>query len=124
MAYNPQFYQPQTPLYYQQPQPQPPITNKIYVTSAEDALSRFASPNTITVYFLQDESTIFEVSTDIQGKKNIRTLKLSDVAPQKPAVAPSLDNFITRDEFDAFKGKLEGILQPPKAIRKTTEGDK
>lgn len=116
MAYPYGYYQPNYVSQQQQP-----MTNKIYVTSAEDALSRFAAPNTVTVYFLQDESTIFEVATDFQGKKNIRTRKLSDVEPQKQAEAPSADNFITRKEFDDFKSKLESILQPPKPL---TRGDK
>lgn len=95
------------PQYYQ---PQPPITNKIYVTSAEDALNRFASPNTITVYFLQDESTIFEVATDAQGRKNIKVRKLVDVEPQKSKEDTKASDYLTRTEFDAFKVKLEGIL--------------
>lgn len=115
------YYGYQTPNYYPQSYIQQPITNKIYVTSAEDALARFASPNTVTVYFLQDESAIFEVSTDIQGKKNIRTRKLSDVEPQKQAVAPNTDDFVKRSEFDALLGKLDGILKTPAVIKKKEE---
>ena len=90
-------------------QPQSPMTNKIYVTSSEDALSRFAIPNTITVYFLQDESTLFEVVTDVQGKKNIRARKLVDIAPQKEEKSEDkapMNNYITREEFDEFKATL------------------
>ena len=39
----------------QQPQPAPMRTNKIYVTSLEDALNRYAEPNTIMIYRNQDE---------------------------------------------------------------------
>ena len=46
-----------------------PTTNKIYVTSLEDAIQRYASPNSTMIYVLRDESVIFEIYTDIQGKK-------------------------------------------------------
>lgn len=77
-----------------------PMTNKNYVTSGEDALSRFASPNTIMVYFLQDESTLFEVTCDMVGKKTIKTKRIVDVEPAKTT------EFITRAEFDKFKAQF------------------
>ena len=42
---------------YNMPQAQQPTSNKLFVVSAEDALSRFAAPNSIMIYLLQDEST-------------------------------------------------------------------
>ena len=80
-----------------------PLTNKIYVTSGEEALSRFANFNSITVYFSQDESTIFEVYTDMQGKKSIKARKLVDLEPAKPKD----ENYVTRIEFDEFKASLK-----------------
>ena len=56
----------------------PPATNKIYVVSAEDAMSRYAQPNTVMLYVQQDESAIYEVYTDGQGKKAIRARRLTD----------------------------------------------
>jgi len=105
-------YAPTQPI--QTAQPSQPMTNKIYVTSAEDALSRFASPNTINVFFLQDESMIFEVTTDIQGKKNIRSRKLVDVQPQKQTTA----DYVTRAEFDELKSKLDSALQSQSKSKK------
>lgn len=101
------------------PQPAQPITNKIYVTSAEDALSRFASPNSITVYFLQDESVLFEIATDIQGKKNIRTRKLVDVEQKKT----EKEDYLTRTEFNDFKGKLETLLSKQQKGVKENEAE-
>lgn len=59
----------------------PQNINKIYVTSLEDALARFANVNTITVYHLQDESAEIEIATDGFGKKSFKMRKLSDFAP-------------------------------------------
>ena len=92
---------------YQQPTQ---ITNKIYVTSKEDALNRFASPNTTTVYFLQDDSTIFEITTDIQGRKNIRIRNLVDVDVQDAKKEEKTD-YLPRKEFDAFKSVLEPFIK-------------
>lgn len=104
--------------YYTQPQTQQqPLTNKIYVTSAEDALSRFASPNTVTAYFLQDESAVFEVTTDIQGKKNLRVRKLTDVAEETKKQNIPVD-YVTREEFDDFRTKLEKAMGATAKIKK------
>ena len=61
-------------------QSQPPQmrTNKIFVTSLEDALNRYAEPNTIIVYRHQDEKFEYEIMTDSQGKKTYKTLQLAE----------------------------------------------
>lgn len=117
-GYYPSLQQPlaqQMPSYQSQPQLN---TNKIYVTSAEDALSRFAYPNTVTAYFLQDESAIFEVTTDTQGKKNIRTRILTDKKAEETPKNNIVGDFVTRTEFDDFRAKLEAILSAPKVTKK------
>lgn len=106
----------QTPVY--QAPPTPPATNKIYVTSAEDALSRFANPNTITVYWLQDESEVYEVATDIQGKKNIRVRSLTDKKAAESPKTNAVGDFVTREEFEDFRAKLEVVLSSPKNTKK------
>ncbi len=82
----------------------PPATNKIYVVSAEDAMSRYAQPNTIMLYVRQDESEIYEVYTDGQGKKAIRVRRLTD-APAEPKGG----EFVTRSEFDSLKAMVEKL---------------
>ena len=116
---SPTYYQPQ---YAAAPQQAQPVTNKLYVTSAEDALSRFTNPNTITVFFLQDESTIFEVVTDAQGKKNIRARKLVDISeePKKQSVT---GDFVTRAEFEDFRTKLEKSMTASTKSKKKGEAD-
>lgn len=100
----------------------PRQTNKIYVTSAEDALARFSVPNTITVYWLQDESCVFEVYTDYQGKKNIvtRIFEKPKETPKPVVNAPVQGDFVTRGEFEDLRAKLDTILAQAQAQPKVT----
>jgi hypothetical protein len=82
-----------------------PTTNKIYVTSLEDALQRYASPNSTMIYILQDESVLFEVYTDPQGKKMPRVKKLVDFTPESGG-----GGYVSRTEFDELKNKLEAFI--------------
>lgn len=84
--------------------PAPPATNKIYVVSAEDAMSRYAQPNTVMLYVQQDESAIYEVYTDGQGKKAIRARRLTDAPAENKG-----GEFVTRGEFDSLKAMVEKI---------------
>ncbi len=107
-GYNPQNYPGQMPMMQQgfggQPtQQMQPSTNKIFVVSAEDAMSRYAQPNSVMVYLLQDESTLFEVYTDGQGKKGIRTRTLVDAQPDKPV------EYATRSELEELKKMIENL---------------
>ena len=83
-------------------------TNKIFVTSLEDALSRYAEPNSIMVYRHQDEKMEFEVITDSQGKKNYKTLVLADYSPVN-AQSGGGSNIISAEEFEGFKSRLNAI---------------
>ena len=85
------------------PQAQQPTSNKLFVVSAEDALSRFAAPNSIMIYLLQDESTLFEVYTDGQGKKSIRARTLTDAAQEAPV------EYATKAELEELKKAIDSI---------------
>lgn len=74
--------------YMQQPQPQPqpsmqmqqavPVkTNKIFITSIEDAMARYVEPNSEIVYLHQDKPILVEVKTDMQGRKTCNVFDLS-----------------------------------------------
>lgn len=96
------------PQMVQQPQPAPMRTNKIFVTSLEDALNRYAEPNTIMIYRHQDEKFEYEIITDTQGKKSYKTLQLVDYSTQKE----EKDNnqpVILREEIDDIKSRLDGL---------------
>lgn len=92
----------------QQPQPTQMRTNKIFVTSLEDALNRYAEPNTIMVYRHQDEKFEYEIMTDAQGKKSYKTLVLGDYSAQNSEKTENL-NTISRDEFDAVKQQIKAL---------------
>lgn len=104
-GYNNQYggYQPSVAPAYPAQQVQP-TTNKIYVISLEDALQRYASPNSTMIYVLQDESMIFEVFTDMQGKKVPKVKKLVEFAPEGDG-----GGFVSRAEFDELKQKFEAF---------------
>ncbi len=96
------------PQMMQQPQPAPMKTNKIYVTSLEDALNRYAEPNTIMIYRNQDEKFEYEIVTDSQGRKSYKTLELgaySVTQVEKKVETP----IISREEFDGVKGRVEAL---------------
>lgn len=92
----------------QQPQPAPMRTNKIFVTSLEDALNRYAEPNTIMVYRHQDEKFEYEIITDAQGKKSYKTLQLIDYSTQKEDKNEK-KSIILREEIDDIKGRLDSL---------------
>ena len=81
-----------------------PTTNKIYVTSLEDALQRYASPNSTMIYVLQDESAIFEIYTDMQGRKTPKARKLVELTPESDG-----GGFVSRTEFDELKKRFEAF---------------
>ena len=102
--YNSGFQQPQVV------QPQPQLrTNKVFVTSLEDALNRYAEPNTIMVYRHQDEKFEYEIMTDMQGKKTYKTLVLADYSTAEPRKDTNPANYLTIDAFDALQAKFDSL---------------
>lgn len=103
-----------TPVTPVQAQPQqlqmqlPPKTNKIYVTGIEDATSRMAEPNSEMLYRHQDDQILYEVFTDLQGKKTVKAYRYEEITnePKRETSAVSLDGFVTKDEFTAFQAKI------------------
>lgn len=94
---------------YQPPQPPqpsqviPPKTNKIFVTSLEEAMARPAEPNTEIIYLHQNEPLLFEVTTDLQGRKSVKTFHLSEGNVPK-------QEYVPREEFEAFKTKFDALF--------------
>lgn len=92
-----------------QPQQQPQLrTNKIFVTSLEDALNRYAEPNTILVYRHQDEKFEYEIMTDCQGKKTYKTLQLTDYTAQQ-AEKQTATATISTEQLQAFESRLTAL---------------
>jgi hypothetical protein len=106
--YNAGFQTPQTVV-----APQPQLrTNKVFVTSLEDALSRNAEPNTIMVYRHQDEKFEYEIYTDMQGKKTYKTLALTDYSTVEPHKEQG-GILIPEETLKGIEGRisaLEGVI--------------
>lgn len=94
--------------YPQQVQAQP-VTNKIYVTSLEDAMARFSNPNSIMEYTLQDESMKFEITTNAVGKKEYKVFKMVESKPEEKAKSVDMSNYITIEQFNALQGKIKAL---------------
>lgn len=102
---------------YQVQQPAPMKTNKIFVTSLEDALSRYAEPNSVMVYRHQDEKMEFEVITDAQGKKNYKTLVLSDYSAVQGDNAPQT-GILSQENYNALERRIEALESKLSSISK------
>jgi len=94
--------------YQVQNQPSQMRTNKIFVTSLEDALNRYADPNTVILYRHQDEKYEYEITTDGFGKKTYKTFEIkpySATQGDKQAVAAN----ISPDEISSLKERLSSL---------------
>ena len=110
----------------QMAQPQPPQmrTNKIFVTSLEDALNRYAEPNTIMIYRHQDEKFEYEITTDAQGKKMYKTLQISEYSTIQ-GEKQSNPNIISTEDINGLKSRikaLEEYVEDMKRIKKNEGG--
>lgn len=115
-TYQPTMPQPVQPQQQQvQQQQTQPTTNKIYVTSLEDALARFASPNSITVYHLQDESGEIEIATDGFGKKNYKVHKLTEFTPVESGKEQKTQ-YATSEYASGLEQRLQGAESRIKAL--------
>ena len=106
---------PQQPIYPQQnmfgggipQQNMPPKTNIILVTSLEDALSRYAEPNSNMLYINQDKPIGYNIMTDAQGRKVHKIIDLSDHKEETPAqveyVTKADVEEIVKRQLEAFK---------------------
>lgn len=95
--------------YQQQVQPQPK-TNKVWVTSLEDAMARSVEPNSEYIYLHQDKPLLIEVKTDGQGRKTTRVMELKDYVEQ-PKHETAMPNFPTREEFDGLKAEIQALKE-------------
>lgn len=107
---------------------QPISANKIYVTSLQDALSRFSSPNTTISYTTQDEKYEIEVFTDTQGKKTYQVFERKPYTPSEektPAEQPAA-NYATKDDIAGiekmFNEKLADFSKEVAEARESIKG--
>lgn len=127
-TYQPQpyFQQPYQPQPYQQFQPQQaaqPKTNKVFVTSLDDALSRVCEPNSEMLYLHQDEPLLFEIKTDAQGRKTYKTYAISEDLPQDGEKADGQE-FVLKEDFERLEGEFKALRDKLARQSKTTGGRK
>lgn len=92
---------------------QPLWVNKVYVTSLQDALSRFLSPNSSIVYTLQDEKTEIEVFADAQGKKTYQVYErkpCNSLERENPTVSKKEIIGISKKELETSINELRNEL--------------
>lgn len=105
--FNPQSQQQAQPNFTAQ-QSMQPQTNKIFVTSVDDALARPTMFNSEIVYLHQDQPLLIEIRTDSQGKK---TPIVYDIQPHKepePTPQPIVD-YVKREEYDELYAQIKEI---------------
>ena len=101
---------------YQQPTQQlQPKTNKIWVTSVEDALSKSVELNSEYVYLHQDKPLLIEVKTDSQGRKTTRVMELKDYIDNSNdtsnAKKNSPNNFVSKEELESVKAEIQALKE-------------
>ena len=102
--------------YQQMPTPTPmqPTNDMLWVLGEVEAQSYPVAPNNTVILWDKNRPTIYIKSANAQGVPSIRILDFverSINAPKTPADESfnTPDNFVTKDEFNALKGKLEDL---------------
>ncbi len=107
---------------YQQPPQMPPQmpykTNKLVVTSLDEAMMRSSELNSDTVYFDQNKDVLYNVKVDSRGYKTCDTYKVSkaDAADSNTsnneilAIKTNMTELSNR--VDMLTSKLQELLKP------------
>ena len=92
---------------YNMPMYNPPFrTNKVFVSSLQDAMSRPSEPNSEVVYIHQDLPMLIQITTDVQGRK---TSMVFDLTTHKEEVKADAA-YVTADQVvDIVKRQIEAL---------------
>jgi hypothetical protein len=88
----------------------------IWVDNEEQAKNYLVAPNNVIPMFDKSSSAMYIKSADGAGMPTFKRYKLIDIDEEKPKNAPEThkctcgDKFVTKEEFDALKGKFCDIL--------------
>ena len=107
------------PQSFQQPQQptQPSNGSYFYVNGVEGAKAFMVMPNSQAILFDSDSNKFFIKTANAQGQATMKEFEYSEInAPNSPKTNETRNSntFITRKEFDEFRGKLNAILNKPK----------
>ena len=118
-GYQPQMQVPQMNYAPQaQPQPpQPPKTNKSFVTSLEAAKSLPADYNSYMIYLDQDKPLLYEIYTDTQG---IKTATIYKISPQTASDEQNgmSSSYATKEELEGVQGQIRALTERIEKISK------
>jgi hypothetical protein len=97
-----------------QPVQQPIQSNGglIWVDNEEQAKNYLVAPNNVIPMFDKSSTSMYIKSADGAGMPTFKRYKLIDIDEEKPKTAPEThkctcgDKFITKEEFNALKGKF------------------
>lgn len=103
---------------FQQPPQMPYKTNKLVVTSLDEAMMRSSELNSDTVYFDQNKDVLYNVKVDSRGYKTCDTYKVSkaDAADSNTsnneilAIKTNMTELSNR--VDMLTSKLQELLKP------------
>ena len=100
----------------QTPTPMQPTNDMLWVLGEVEAQSYPVAPNNTVILWDKNRPTIYIKSANAQGVPSIRILDFVErsINASKTPSDESFntpDNFVTKDEFNALKGKLEDLTQ-------------
>ena len=109
---------------YQQTMPQvnpQPLQNGsqglLWVQGDAGAKAYMMAPN-MTVLLMDSEAQLFYLkSTDMSGVPTLRTFKYTEVTSQPVLEEVQDSKYVTRQEYDEIKGKVDGIIQSIENIK-------
>ena len=84
----------------------------IWVDNEEQAKNYLVAPNNVIPMFDKSSTSMYIKSADGAGMPTFKRYKLLDIDEEKPKTAPEThkctcgDKFITKEEFNALKGKF------------------
>lgn len=97
-----------------------PTTNKTFVTSLEDALSRRADYNSQMVYFDANKDVMYDICTNGYGEKSWAIFNISMNSPVTDAAAVSNTPTNYEERLSTLEKKMEDILNGKHNVKQTT----
>lgn len=96
----------------QQQSPQAQVnTNKLYVTSLEDAKNKQLPPNSDYIFLDNDKPLLYRKVVDATGKMEVQAFQITAYEEKPESSIPAIDTskFVSVDEFNSLKSDLERI---------------
>lgn len=127
MSYNPTYYYPQN--YYQPPvadqmnqfrqQPQAQSGGILWVQGEEGAKAYMVAPGNSVLLMDSENSAFYIKSTDASGMPQpLRIFDYTERGAAQRAPASPLPDYVSRQEFDALKARIDALTQPKQTARK------